>query len=130
MPLSSNEIGMCAAFGFAIAVAIYIATTNTPENSVPIPSTQDETQVMGMGVQAGMRVNAGTPLDCHPHTHFWSPGLDPDASACQAIPTPHRYPAIPGGNISTIMHKGWSAMTNSAPADGDWFRNPPEVAVI
>jgi hypothetical protein len=130
MPLSNKEIGMCAAGLFAIGVAIYIATTNTPENSKPIPSTQTEDQVMGIGTQAGMRVNAGTPLDCHPLTHFWSPGLDPDTTACQAIATPHRYPAIPGGNISTVMHKGWSAMNDSAPADGDWFRNPPEVAVL
>jgi hypothetical protein len=130
MPLSSKEIGVCGVFVFAIGVAIYIATTNTPDNSRPIPSTQTEDQVMGMGVQSGMRVNAGTPLDCHPQTHFWTPGFDPDGGSTATIVTPHRYPAIPGGNMSTVMHKGWSAMTESAPADNDWRMNPPEVAVL
>jgi hypothetical protein len=130
MPLSSKELGMCGAFVFAIGVAIYIATSNTDGNSKPIPSTQTEDQVMGMGVQSGMRINAGTPLDCHPQTHFWSPGLDPDPKCCGTVVTPHRYPAIPGGNMSTVMHKGWGAFTDSAPADGDWMRNPPEVAVL
>jgi hypothetical protein len=129
MPLSNKEMGLCAVFGFGIAVAVYIAACSTTDNSRPIPRTQGEGQVMGIGSQAGMSVNAGTPLDCRPETHFWSPGLDPGAT-CQTVVTPHRYPAIPGGNISTIMHKGWSAMNDSAPADGDWFRNPPEVAVL
>jgi hypothetical protein len=130
MPLSSKEIGVCAGFVFFIGVAIYIATSNTPDNSKPIPSTQTEDQVMGMGVQSGMRVNAGTPLDCHPQTHFWTPGFDPDGGSMATIVTPHRYPAIPGGNTSTVMHKGWSAFTNDSPADNDWRLNPPEVAVL
>lgn len=128
--MNNKQVGLCAAFAFMIAIALYFATQATPDNSRPIPSTQGEGQVMGMGVQAGMRVNAGTPLDCHPNTHFWSPGLDPDPTCCPTVTTPHRYPAIPGGNISTVMHKGWGAFTDSAPADGDWMRNPPEVAVI
>jgi hypothetical protein len=129
MPLSSNEMGMCAVFGFGIAIAVYIAVSNTDDSKRPIPSTQGESQVMGMGTQAGMRVNAGTPLDCRPEVHFWSPGLDPDGGKTTTIVTPHRYPAIPGGNISTVMHKGWSALGDSAP-DDTWFRNPPEVAVL
>lgn len=131
MPLSSKEMGMCAVFGFGVAIAIYYATQSTSgDANRPIPSTQGEAQVMGLGVQAGMRVNAGTPLDCRPEVHFWSPGLDPDGGKTTTIVTPHRYPAIPGGNISTVMHKGWSAMNDSAPADGDWARNPPEIAVL
>lgn len=129
MPVSSKQVGVCVAFAFLIGIALYYATQATPDNSRPIPSTQGEAQVMGMGVQAGMRVNAGTPLDCHPDTHFWSPGLDPDAAAIVTVKTPHRYPAIPGGNTSTVMHKGWGAFKDSTP-DNNWFYNPPEVAII
>lgn len=128
--MNTNKVACVAAFAFIIGVAIYFANESTDDNNRPIPSVQGEGQVMGMGVQAGMRVNAGTPLDCHPNTHFWSPGLDPDAAAISTVKTPHRYPAIPGGNMSTVMHKGWGSFTDSAPADGDWARNPPEVAVL
>ena len=127
--MNTNKIGVCVTFLFLIGVAIYFAENSTPDNSRPIPKAQGEGQVMGMGVQSDMRVNAGTPLDCHPNTHFWSPGLDPDSAAITTVVTPHRYPAIPGGNTSTIMHKGWGAFNDSAP-DDTWFRNPPEVAIL
>jgi hypothetical protein len=127
--MNSKQIGVCAVFIFGIGIAIYIANQTTTDNNRPIPQTQTEDQVMGIGVQAGMRVNAGTPLDCHPNTHFWSPGLDPDPTGCPTVVTPHRYPAIPGGNTSTVMHKGWSAFGDSA-ADNTWFTNPPEVAIL
>jgi hypothetical protein len=127
--MNSKQIGICAVFLFGIGIAIYIANESTSDNNRPIPSTQGEAQVMGIGVQSAMRVNAGTPLDCHPNTHFWSPGLDPDPAGCPTVVTPHRYPAIPGGNTSTVMHKGWSAFGDSAP-DNTWFYNPPEVAII
>lgn len=127
--MNTKQVACAAGFVFLIAVALYYANMSTSDNSYPIPKVQGEAQVMGMGVQAGMRVNAGTPLDCHPDTHFWSPGLDPDAAAVSTVKTPHRYPAIPGGNISTIMHKGWGAFNDSAP-DDTWFRNPPEAAVL
>lgn len=127
--MNSKEIGMCAVFVFAIGVAIYLANQSTDDNNRPIPAVQGEGQVMGMGVQAGMRVNAGTPLDCSHETHFWTPELDVSNDCTPTVTTPHRYPAIPGGNLSTVMHKGWSAFGDSAP-DNTWFTNPPEVAVL
>jgi hypothetical protein len=130
MPLSKNQVGVCAIIGLVAIAVFYYATQNTEGNSRPIPATQGEGQVMGMGVAAGMRVNAGTALDMRPECHFWVPGLDPDGGAsCQPVKTAHRYPAIPGGNLSTVMHKGWSAFGDSAP-DNSWFTNPPEAAVL
>jgi hypothetical protein len=127
--MNTNKIGICATFLFLIGLAIYFATRETPDNSRPVPAVQKEGQVMGIGVQAGMRVNAGTPLDCQVKTHFWTPGLDVSNDCTPTVTTPHRYPAIPGGNTSTIMHKGWSAFGDSTPDNG-WFLNPPEVAIL
>jgi hypothetical protein len=85
---------------------------------------------MGLGVQAGMRVNAGTPLDTSHTNHGWHPGYDPDPSAQPVTQSRVRYPAVPGGNISTVMHKGWSSVANSQPPGRDWWLNPPEAAVL
>jgi hypothetical protein len=130
--MSLNQRGLCAALGIGVIIALYYATQNTPGNSAPIPKIQGEAQVMGMGVQSSVqfRVNPGTALDMRPECHCWVPAYDPDPTATPVCKTKHRYPAIPGGNISTVMHKGWSAFTECAPADNDWIENPPEAAVI
>jgi hypothetical protein len=109
-------------------VLLYCANQQTGDQV--IPEVQTEAQVMGLGVQAGMRVNAGTPLDTQHHLHGWHPGYDPDPSAQPVVEPRHRYPAVPGGNISTVMHNGWSRMSKAAPAGNDWRINPPEAAVI
>jgi hypothetical protein len=113
----------------AIVITLYYATQNT---DTPVPSVQGEAQMMGMGVQAGMALGAGTPIDMRPEVHFWSPGVNPRDSnpPCAVTTTRHRYPAVPGGNISTVMHKGYASLINNQPPDADWFFNPPEVAVM
>lgn len=129
--MNQNQVVCLSLIGIGIVVALYFANDATDDNSRPIPATQGESQMLGMGVQAGMRVNAGTALDMRPEVHFWVPGLDPDGGAsCPTVKTPHRYPAVPGGNLSTVMHKGWNCFGDSAPAQNDWFMNPPEVAVL
>jgi hypothetical protein len=125
--MNEHEKAVCAIFGVGAALALYYAMSHDGEEVTP--AVQSEAQVMGMGVSAGINYGAGTPLDLRPDVHFWTPGHDPDSSACGVITTPHRYPAIPGGNISTVMHKGWGSMTASSP-DNDWFYNPPEAAVL
>jgi hypothetical protein len=115
--------------GVGVATLLYVAQRQTGDGRPP-PEVQTEAQVMGLGVQAGMRVNAGTPLDTRHIMHGYHPGYDPDPSAQPVVEIRHRYPAIPGGNISTVMHNGWSQATKGAPAGNDWFMNPPEAAVI
>jgi hypothetical protein len=127
--MNSNEIVCFSILGVGLVVALYWAMDSTQESG-PIPAIQGEDQMMGIGGQAGMKYGEGTPLDCRPEVHFWSPGLDSDASVNQVVKTPHRYPAVPGGNISTVMHHGWSVFNDRAPANNDWFMNPPEVAVL
>ncbi len=125
--MNGNHLSICAVGAIAIGILVYLAYDQTGER--PIPQVQGEGQVMGLGVQAGMSVNAGTPLDLRPEVHFWSPGFErnpaqPTISMC------HRYPSVPGGNISTVMHKGWGAFNTDTPADNDWRVTPPEAAVI
>jgi hypothetical protein len=36
----------------------------------------------------------------------------------------HRYPAVSGGNISTVIHQGYDALRKQ-PNDPGWFNCPP-----
>lgn len=123
------KVLLCVAAGAGIAVLLYMAQQQT-NDSLPVPQTQKENQVMGLGVQAGMRVNAGTVLDTRHEIHGWHPGFDPDPSAQPVVDSKVRYPAVPGGNISTVAHNGWSGMALSSPSGDNWFNNPPEAAII
>lgn len=116
--------------GIGVA-ALFYAINQQTQDAAPIPEIQGEAQVMGHGVQAGMKVEAGSPL----HNNFclnhgYHPGYDPVPTAQPVTQSRHRYPALPGGNISTVIHKGWSAATQDAPAGNDWRINPPEAAVL
>jgi hypothetical protein len=115
--------------GLGIIFLLYLIAQQTGD-ARPIPEIQGEGQMMGMAVAPGMDVNAGTPLDTNYAIHGWHPGYDPDPSCQPVTQSRHRYPAVPGGNISTVMHQGWSAMSQGSPAGNDWRLNPPEAAVI
>jgi hypothetical protein len=128
--MSRQHYALLAVLGIGLVAAVYYAMQNDGSAGRPVPAVQGETQVMGMGVGANLMVNPGTALDLRPEVHFWVPGYDPDPTATPCVKTRHRYPAIPGGNTSTVMHKGWSAMCKDAPADNDWRLNPPELAVL
>lgn len=131
--MASNKQAACIVFGGLILVALYFAVTNTAESPRRAPQYQTEAQVMGMGVASNMRMNYGTPLSMAPELHFWAPGFnDPGwlAEDHPVVPNRHRYPSIPGGNVSTVMHKGWSAFQEAPPANSEWFLNPPEAAVL
>ncbi len=136
MTLSAERKGICAILILGAGVILYYATLKTPGSSRPIPATQRESQVMGLNVRAGITYGTpGSPLDMSAmhDLHFWAPGWSNTGTTVDDHPvvvTPHRYPAIPGGNLSTVMHKGWSSLMDSSPAMNDWFRNPPEVAIL
>lgn len=43
--------------------------------------------------------------------------------------TPHRYPRVPGGEITAVIHRGFSTMRVPDVADVQWLIAPPsEVA--
>lgn len=126
--MKGEEIVIWAFAAMGVAAFIYMAQQQTDTQIVP--QIQGEGQVMGLGVQAGMRVNAGTNLDMSHHLHGWHPGYDPDPTGQPVTQSRHRYPAVPGGNISTVMHKGWQACISDTPAGNDWLITPPEAASL
>jgi hypothetical protein len=127
--MDGNTATLTILAAIGVGVIIYEAQKRTGDTAL-VPDVQGEAQVMGMGVHAGMKVEAGSPLDTNIRYHGWHPGFDPAPSDQPVTYSKHRYPAIPGGNISTIMHKGWGSMNTNSPAGGDWFTTPPEAAVI
>jgi len=128
---------LLAAFAVAAGTSFYFAVNASASDGKPgVPEVQTESQVEGMGVKAGLRFDqygSGTMLDMSPKLHFWAPGFDESLVGLPAeqggtVKTAHRYPALPGGNITTVMHHGWSGMQE--PECNVWFRNPPEAAVL
>jgi hypothetical protein len=122
-------LGLFAGFSF------YFAVNASAGPNIPVPPIQFEAQTKGMGYpnpwDVSLGIDAQLPIQKQ-QVHFWIPGLDPCPTATPSKQyTPHRYPAVPGGNISTVMHHGIvEACCNRAPADNDWRLNPPEVAVL
>lgn len=55
--------------------------------------------------------------------HYFHPGYVVDGQ--QQVFTPHRYPTVSGGNITALIHQGFSAMSQPAPQDDDWLIEPP-----
>ena len=125
---NANESAVCVLAGIGLAALIYYAYSQTDD--VVVPDSQKEGQMMGLGIQDDEKLVAGTPLDMSQHYHGWHPGYDPDPTGQPVTQSKHRYPAVPGGNISNVMHLGWKGCAMRAPAGNDWFTTPPEAAVI
>lgn len=60
--------------------------------------------------------------------HYFHPGYCTDGQSLGF--TPHRYPAVSGGNITALVHQGFDAMMRPAPQDADWFSQPPGSEVL
>ncbi len=54
--------------------------------------------------------------------HCWK---QPSYDTTQNVYTRHRYPVTTGGNLSTLIHKGWDSMMRPAERDADWMEIPP-----
>lgn len=77
---------------------------------------------MNPGVEiADVSLNAQ--LDRLTETGFFHPH---DAIDGQGLTfSPLRYPNVTGGNISTLIHQGMSALNQPSPQDNDWRIRPP-----
>lgn len=129
VPVDNPQIACLALFGGAAVALLWYAMQQTDR---PVPNDQSESQMLGANAAnpslVGKLLNAGTVLDLRPEIHFWNPG--DYGEDIQPVYTPHRYPTVSGGNISTVMHKGWSQACRDSPQDNDWRIAPPEVAVL
>lgn len=124
-PVDNKEVLVLGAIGIAAALILYYAMQQT---DIPIPKNQSEFQVMGLGASEESKYGAGTVLDLRPEIHFWNPG--DYGEDIQPVVTPHRYPAVPGGNVTAVMHHGLSVLCNQTPNGNTWFIAPPEVATL
>lgn len=128
--MKDSEITIMAIAGLGLLGILYLINQNT-SGFKPVPETQNEAQFEGLAIAPATRYGAGTPLDMSHNLHGWHPGYDPDPSSQPVTQSKHRYPAVPGGNISTIMHKGWGVCVDNMPGGTrDWFMTPPEAAII
>jgi len=129
--MKGEELTLWALAGIGVVALLWMINEQTAGDRPGFnPEVQSDEDVLGVGAQAGMSLSLGTPLDMSYHLHGWHPGYDPDPNCIQTITTAHRYPAVPGGNLSTVMHKGWSAASQDAPAGNSWRLNPPEASVM
>jgi hypothetical protein len=128
--MKPNEVAIWSLAGIGVLTLLYFAQQQTDERIVP--AIQADENVGGIGIQesAGFSLTTGTPLDMSQHIHGWHPGYDPDPTGQPVTHSKHRYPVVPGGNLSTVMHHGWGACVTRAPAGNDWFTTPPEAAVL
>ena len=128
--MNEKEIVVWALAGMGVLALLYMINQNT-DGGVPIPTVQSEAQFSGLNIDTGLKVGAGTMLDMRHEIHGWHPGYDPGDQA-QPVTRPRvGYPSVPGGNISNVLHKGWSSVvTNSPNGTNDWFVTPPEAAIL
>lgn len=61
----------------------------------------------------------------HPYQAGHKGYLQPEWDCQKNVVTQHRYPNVSGGNISTVMHKGWNSLLQPAPNNPVWMDLPP-----
>lgn len=54
----------------------------------------------------------------------------PDEHLGQVVYTKHRYPDRVGGELTTVMHYGHSALSVPSVTDGQWIINPPSEVTL
>ena len=106
----------------AVLVMLYLANDSASDNLTGVPKVETEAQFGGLAADVGLRDNAGTMLDTQTDTHFYVPGYNCPGQS--TILTRHRYPLVCGGNISTIIHRGFDAFRQGSP-DNEWRVQPP-----
>lgn len=105
-----------------VLIVLYLAQQSSGDSLTGYPPVESESQFGGLGLDTTSMTNPGTPLDLDTSLHFFSPGY-----ACPGqnlTLTRHRYPLVPGGNISTLIHRGFDAFRLGSPDNG-WRVQPP-----
>lgn len=119
MKLSSKEWGLIAAGGSIVLLIIYIAS----DMAGGTPNLREEKYQLFSGVSA----NA---LDSNTAAcHFFDPGMH-YGSDSDLVTLRHGYPVISGCNISAVIHRGFSAMSQPAPQDYAWMIHPPSEETL
>lgn len=126
--MKGEEITLWVLAGIGVLSLAWMAQQQTQGSKAP--KVQSDEDVLGIGAQGSVMSKPGMPLDVRVDLHGWHPGYDPNPHAVPVRQPRVRYPAVPGGNLSTVMHKGWSSCVNDAPFNNIWFNVPPEASVL
>jgi hypothetical protein len=128
--MKDSEITVWVIAALGLAAIFYLINQNTDSSMRPVPEVQGELQFNALGIGMNASYGTGTLLDMSQHHHGWHPGYDPDSTGQPVTQSKVRYPTVAGGNISTIMHRGWSSCVHNAPnGENNWFLTPPEAAI-
>ena len=102
---------LLVALGVAAAAALALGAVRK-SGGVPAPAvaTTESTQGIPSPVQAVL---------CMPDEHVG-----------KVVYTKHRYPARCGGELTTVMHYGHSALSVPSVRDGQWIINPPSEVTL
>jgi hypothetical protein len=116
MRVDSKDLGLLAV-GLAFAgFVVIVARTRT--TGVVQPRYQVEEAGMAALSVANMAADSLDTGDHYFHPNYCVAGQT-------QIWTAHRYPAVSGGNVSTLIHRGMDALSQPAPQDDDWRVRPP-----
>lgn len=113
MPLNEKQLGMLLVGAAVVGVLAYIAHNESNAETAP----RYDSPLAAVGVSASVidRLDTG---DHYFHPNYCVPGQT-------QIYTPHRYPVVSGGNISTLIHHGMDRLAVDAPQDNEWIKRPP-----
>lgn len=120
--VDSQKLSLVLIGGAGAAILLYLAQQSAGKSIAGVPQVQVEAQFQGLNTDLGARVNAGTPLDLSAETHFFVGGYC--CPGQELKPTQHRYPLVSGGNITAVINKGFTAMSQGSP-DNSWRVMPP-----
>ena len=127
--MNPNEVALWTLAGIGVLALLAVAQSKTGDQIVPLIQTDEAINGLNFSQSVNLNTNSMA-LDMSHHIHGYHPGYDPDPTAQPVMNTPHRYPAVPGGNLSNVLHHGWDGMRQRTPAGNDWFNTPPEAAVL
>lgn len=131
MKLSTNEVGFLTLGTLVVGVLTYMAfqqSGGSQTAKTPIYDSMAATFYQGLS-QAIPALTAASTYQAdqgHQHTnHEWT---CPDYDCRGQITLPHRYPCVPGQNITALIHNGYDALMKPAMKDAWWLMSPPADA--
>jgi hypothetical protein len=116
MHLDNKEYAIILVGVAFIVLACYVARDRTDNTGQP--RYQTESPVMASMSVAMLGIDGLDTGDHYFHPAHCVPGQT-------QIYTAHKYPAVTGGNISTLIHHGMDRLSKPAPQDDDWLKRPP-----
>jgi hypothetical protein len=115
--LDARDLGLITVGVGLVLLIAYVGNDQTRKTGQPRFQSSTQSVATGFNVidTAVDKLDTG---DHYFHPVFCVPGQT-------QIFTRHKYPEVSGGNISTLIHQGMSALCKPAPQDNDWITRPP-----